>query len=756
MRSVQTAPKGQSIWHTVKQDTFVNNVHNLLLASNAIAGDPKTYQEETWRQPQLAGQALNYILPFRVEHQFADDLAFLAAAQEGAGGVSAATISEDIGGHGCTVKLTANEGVPAAVASAFREMLSKLQKCARKGKNTYWSLFVCKTLLNSHPEMSYEVCEESLFEISIKLSKKRIYARLQSSKWKKPLRLRAVEQEPLTEKLLASSKRILKVSTSGKNKNRLQDITCKIKALHELYLNMEKETTDKDTHFLKQIVRQASGLSAPASSLETSLIASGVSPGVANSNLVRRVDKLGRYWAACATMAKLASNPKYRTLFASVKLETVPAYRAHIWPPGSDKRRHVHAEVQLVTHHRLHPSGLPPRVIGISKAACYLCDLFLSKHKQYYFSGSHGTIFDAWTVPDLVEYSVSDITELRQIMVVMNRNLYETEQRIRKPRAKRQSTGKQLAYQSFIWSTPYQASTPPLSTRDEHSVPASVRSITPGLAGPSAHVPPFLPQISQDEGDATDNGLMQIAQAKSPNQASIEHSTEGIIAPTNSTHTTVHRDSDRQHVVNENRLAATFPLPESNGVPAAGAQPSHESKPPTPSDSEAKTLAHNSHIGGSEPRDSHLHEHSYAAPPSKDRHDPAAAASAIRWVPSNSGSSSSEIIISPNPKTITTRRPRFASLPGMDLYFSLEASPSVNVLAEPISSATVALTEMPFSDSLPGDGRSTSVDVAAMALGEELVLEASTDGTGGGLVEMQLRNSRGGEGAVRVICEWIR
>lgn len=62
-----------------------------------------------------------------------DDLAFLAAAQAGAEAVSAATINEDIGGHKCTVKLAANEGVPAAVASALNGFLGKLQERARKG-----------------------------------------------------------------------------------------------------------------------------------------------------------------------------------------------------------------------------------------------------------------------------------------------------------------------------------------------------------------------------------------------------------------------------------------------------------------------------------------------------------------------------------------------------------------------------------------------------------------------------------------------
>lgn len=609
---------------------------------------------------------------------------------------------------------------------------------------------MCKTVLTGPPEISYEDCEESLFDTSIKLNKKRVYAKLRSSKWKKPWKLRAVVKEPLTQELLASSKHVLKGSTALKNKNKLQEIAGKVKTLHKLYLEMEKATTDKDTHLMKQIVRQASWLSAPEPSLEASLIASGVSHHVARSSLIRRVDKLGRYWAACATMAKLASNAKYRTLFMSMKLEAVPSYRTYVWPPNSKEKRLVHAEVQLVTHHRLHPSELPPRVIGISKAACYLCDLYLSKHKQFYYSGTHGTIFDSWIVPDLVEYSVSDVTELRQIIVSMNQKLLETKRQMKKPRAKGQS-----AYQSFIWSTPYQASTPPLSIREDHSVVAIPKIITPRPAGSIARTPPSLPQIRHDEGDAAEN--MIIPTAQSPNQARSAHSSRGNITSTSYVYTKIHGDLDGQNTVARNNLAISSPLPEGELDTAAAAQLDGELTTPTPSSTGAKTLTRTNHIEGPEPPASHVqlpYAHTYTAPPSNDPHAPTPNASAIHSLSSKSISSSSEIIISRTPKPLTPRRPLFASLPGIDLYFSLEGSPSLDGPTELISRATVALTELPSSAFLSLDGNLTCVNVAAMAPGEELLLESSPKATGGGLVELVLRNSEAGGDGVRVVCDW--
>ena len=55
-------------------------------------------------------------------------------------------------------------------------------------------------------------------------------------------------------------------------------------------------------------------------------------------------------------------------------------------------------------------------MIGTTKAACYLCNLFLSYHPQYTISATHGMIFNIWTIPDVLSYSVEDRTELRAIV----------------------------------------------------------------------------------------------------------------------------------------------------------------------------------------------------------------------------------------------------------------------------------------------------------------------------------------------------
>ena len=87
------------------------------------------------------------------------------------------------------------------------------------------------------------------------------------------------------------------------------------------------------------------------------------------------------------------------------------------------RERFVHAEVQLATFHRLQKTHPPPQTIGTSKAACYLCNLFLSLHPQHRISATHEVIFDAWTVPDVKSYSAEDKKELRDIVRSMQNTL---------------------------------------------------------------------------------------------------------------------------------------------------------------------------------------------------------------------------------------------------------------------------------------------------------------------------------------------
>ena len=62
----------------------------------------------------------------------------------------------------------------------------------------------------------------------------------------------------------------------------------------------------------------------------------------------------------------------------------------------------VHAEIQLLFHYEFHNPHLPPRVICSTKKACYLCNLFFLLHGRFSMPGTHGRLYEKWTLPKCI------------------------------------------------------------------------------------------------------------------------------------------------------------------------------------------------------------------------------------------------------------------------------------------------------------------------------------------------------------------
>ena len=60
----------------------------------------------------------------------------------------------------------------------------------------------------------------------------------------------------------------------------------------------------------------------------------------------------------------------------------------------------VHAEVQLLLFYEQQPHVSRPRIIGSSKSACYLCDLFIQLHGGFSNPRTHGKLYDRWILPE--------------------------------------------------------------------------------------------------------------------------------------------------------------------------------------------------------------------------------------------------------------------------------------------------------------------------------------------------------------------
>ncbi|KAL8684160.1 MAG: hypothetical protein Q9224_006559, partial [Gallowayella concinna] len=144
---------------------------------------------------------------------------------------------------------------------------------------------------------------------------------------------------------------------------------------------------------------------------------------------VQQVYKLGRYWGLCQFLTKAAR--RYPALFCRASLEHIRPYTntrstISISILKNSKKNSVecfvHAEIQLITFYGLSKSRgyLEPRWLGVSKSACYLCDLFIKAHGEFSVSKTHGQLYDQWTVPDLAEYGPTQRNNYRRIIKEIN------------------------------------------------------------------------------------------------------------------------------------------------------------------------------------------------------------------------------------------------------------------------------------------------------------------------------------------------
>jgi hypothetical protein len=89
----------------------------------------------------------------------------------------------------------------------------------------------------------------------------------------------------------------------------------------------------------------------------------------------------------------------------------------------------IHAEIQLLFFYEPHPEGLQPRIICSSKSACYLCNLFIQIHGQFFMPRTHGRLYDKWILPDWLESVPSD--RHQKLGIVVNKLNIAIENKIR-------------------------------------------------------------------------------------------------------------------------------------------------------------------------------------------------------------------------------------------------------------------------------------------------------------------------------------
>ena len=234
------------------------------------------------------------------------------------------------------------------------------------------------------------------------------------------------QREPLKKSLRAFAQRVVPIAHTVGAANMLRDVD----DLCFKYQSVDDSIKDTDEEFrlIKAAVKQSHIFCTPEGmTIEETIASYGLESAIVLRNKhVRQVEKIARYWGLCKDLA-LASR-RYSNLFKSVRLEIVPRYQRYTPPvvfPNKAIPCHVHAEIQLVTFYGMNTEIVKtmPRVLGVSKAACYLCDLFIFHHKHFFISKTHGRLYHQWNVPDLEEFSQRQLLDYRYALAMLNAQL---------------------------------------------------------------------------------------------------------------------------------------------------------------------------------------------------------------------------------------------------------------------------------------------------------------------------------------------
>lgn len=279
-------------------------------------------------------------------------------------------------------------------------------------------------------ELSRVDCANAIFDQIVALSRRRIWSRLQPAPREIPIGLSGKTHQHLY-------KEILKVVGALEQQmiHDIQDfreIIAQLKVLSEhcrLLQNCSRNSND-ELLLLGEIVTQSHNISVNGgkSSLESHVVDKRfVFQDARWMCCIRQLDKIGRYRGFCESAAE--DSRRYPEMFKHIELHTLNPYKpARSLITGGQAARshlHVHAEMQILAFYGLKSNAkLPkPRVIGVSRAACYLCNLFVQRHEGFFVTKTHGRLFDAWNFPDLAETDPTQQDIYRETIARMDSNM---------------------------------------------------------------------------------------------------------------------------------------------------------------------------------------------------------------------------------------------------------------------------------------------------------------------------------------------
>lgn len=171
---------------------------------------------------------------------------------------------------------------------------------------------------------------------------------------------------------------------------------------------------------LKTITEAAAAITAGSVSLRERLKQAGYPDDFVERKEMRQIKALGNYMR-CSNYLTWAAR-KYRSLFKNTTVVALKPYPPEYWPTRKSKH-FVHAEIQLLIHHDMNTRTNPPRFIGVSKLACYLCFCFMRAHKAYCDPETHGEVHPQWTIPQRDDYTVEVWRRLNSALIKTDKDV---------------------------------------------------------------------------------------------------------------------------------------------------------------------------------------------------------------------------------------------------------------------------------------------------------------------------------------------
>lgn len=394
-----------------------------------------------------------------IEKTIADLLAFLSATHDDNCMIRAVCIEESRNHNQLTIRVASNKGDCSYVTNGFDEMAKILQEAHNRvnaKEDDYFKLLRC----------------------IIRVDQPKILCRLRSkhaARTRKTLNRRS----PLVQLREALDDRSLRKGEVTATD--LIELQAKARELESLFTQYESVALRGATNTMAlekmlDIVRRAECFASTSmNKMVYALDSSRTLDPNTKEYLPIAIEKLARYSVASRYLVSTARNRRY-TVFNNINVETAsiphpdqplfqgpfptleqagenvidagaPVRGGKITSPivsflgqsYNEKARQfsarlcaksnvwkVHAEIQILVYHELHPKLTKPRVIASSKSACYLCNLFIREHGQFQVPRTHGRIYDRWVFPDWVGFAANRRERMNMVVERFNSRIEET------------------------------------------------------------------------------------------------------------------------------------------------------------------------------------------------------------------------------------------------------------------------------------------------------------------------------------------